>query len=327
MRLLRIGPPGGERPCAVDPEGIVRDLSSWVPDWTGAALDPDALRETAARLAREAAGLPAVDPAAGRVGPPVRPGGHLLSIGLNYRAHAAEAGLALPDEPIVASKAPSTMVGPYDDLLLPPGGEKTDWEVELAVVIGRRARYLPDPASAPRHVAGYATGNDVSERSWLLERGGQWVKGKSFESFGPLGPYLVTPDEVGDPGRLRLTCRVNGRTMQDGSTADMVFGVSHLLWYLSRFMVLHPGDVVLTGTPGGVALGRPDQPYLRAGDVVEAEVSGLGAQRQRCRAVVLGDAGAGARDITGVADVADVAGFAAVAAAPVPPRSGRRGNG
>ncbi|WP_141202902.1 fumarylacetoacetate hydrolase family protein [Streptomyces griseorubiginosus] len=294
MRLLRIGPPGGERPCAVDPDGVVRDLSSWVPDWTGAALDPDALQETAARLAREAAGLPTADPAAARVGPPVRPGGHLLSIGLNYRAHAAEAGLALPREPIVASKAPTTLVGPYDDLLLPPGGEKTDWEVELAVVIGRRAQYLADPAAALRHVAGYATGNDVSERSWLLERGGQWVKGKSFESFSPLGPYLVTPDEVGDPGRLRLTCRVNGRMMQDGSTADMVFEVSHLLWYLSQCMVLHPGDVVLTGTPGGVALGRPDQPYLRADDVVEAEVSGLGAQRQRCRAVVLGGAAADA---------------------------------
>lgn len=284
MRLLRIGPPGGERPCAVGPGGIVRDLSAWVTDWTGAALDPDALRELGARLEREAAGLPAVDPAAERVGPPVRPGGHLLSIGLNYRMHAAEAGLALPDEPIVSSKAPSTLVGPYDDLLLPPGGEKTDWEVELAVVIGRRAQYLTDRAAARAHVAGFATGDDVSERSWLLERGGQWVKGKSFESFSPLGPHLVTPDEAGDPQRLRLTCRVNGRLMQDGTTADMVFDVAHLVWYLSQFMVLHPGDVVLTGTPGGVALGRPDQPYLRAGDVVEAEVVGLGAHRQRCRA-------------------------------------------
>ncbi|MES4909390.1 MULTISPECIES: fumarylacetoacetate hydrolase family protein [unclassified Streptomyces] len=287
MRLLRIGAPGGERPCAVGPGGVVRDLSAWVPDWTGTALDPDTLRELGARLEREATGLPAVDPAAERVGPPVRPGGHLLSIGLNYRVHAAEAGLPLPDEPIVSSKAPSTLVGPHDDLLLPPGGEKTDWEVELAVVIGRRAQYLPDRAAAPAHVAGFATGNDLSERSWLLERGGQWVKGKSFESFSPLGPYLVTPDEAGDPQRLRLTCRVNGRLMQDGSTADMVFDVAHLVWYLSQFMVLHPGDVVLTGTPGGVALGRPDQPYLRAGDVVEAEVAGLGAHRQRCCAVAL----------------------------------------
>ncbi|MFE6844613.1 fumarylacetoacetate hydrolase family protein [Streptomyces sp. NPDC057686] len=287
MRLLRIGPPGRERPCAVGPGGTVRDLSSWVPDWTGAHLDPDALRDLAARLEREGGRLPEVDPAAERIGPPVRPGGHLLSIGLNYRAHAAEAGLPLPGEPIVASKAPSTMVGPHDDLLLPPGGEKTDWEVELAVVIGRVARYLPDRAAAASHIAGYATANDVSERSWLLERGGQWVKGKSFETFGPLGPYLVTPDEAGDPQALRLTCKVNGRLVQDGSTADMVFDVAHLVWYLSRFMVLHPGDVVLTGTPGGVALGRPDQPYLRAGDLVEAEVAGLGAHRQRCRPAVV----------------------------------------
>ncbi|MBQ0986516.1 fumarylacetoacetate hydrolase family protein [Streptomyces sp. F63] len=288
MRLLRIGPPGRERPCAVGPGGTVRDLSAWVPDWTGPALDPDALRRVRARLEREAAALPAVDPAAERVGPPVRPGGHLLSIGLNYRAHAAEAGLPVPDEPVVASKAPSALAGPYDDLLLPPSGRKTDWEVELAVVIGRTARYLPDRAAAPAHIAGFATANDVSERSWLLERGGQWVKGKSFESFGPLGPCLVTPDEAGDPQGLRLTCRVNGRLMQDGTTGDMVFDVAHLIWYLSQFMVLHPGDVVLTGTPGGVALGRPDQPFLRAGDLVEAEVSGLGAHRQRCRSAVPG---------------------------------------
>ncbi|MET3982283.1 fumarylacetoacetate hydrolase family protein [Streptomyces sp. PvR034] len=286
MRLLRIGPPGGERPCAVGPGGIVRDLSPWVADWTGEHLDPDVLRELAARLAREAGSLAEVDPAAERIGPPVRPGGHLLSIGLNYRAHAAEAGLALPDEPIVSSKAPMTLVGPHDDLLLPPGGERTDWEVELAVVIGRRAQYLPDRAAAPAHIAGYATGNDVSERRWLLERGGQWVKGKSFESFSPLGPHLVTPDEVPDPQDLRLRCTVNGRVMQDASTADMVFDVAHLVWYLSQFMVLHPGDVVLTGTPGGVALGRPDQPYLRPGDLVETEVSGLGAHRQRCRPAV-----------------------------------------
>ncbi|MFD7732565.1 fumarylacetoacetate hydrolase family protein [Kitasatospora phosalacinea] len=286
MRLLRIGARGAERPCAVGPGGVVRDLSSWVADWTGEALDPDVLRELAARLAREAGALPVADPAAERVGPPVRPGGHLLSIGLNYRAHAAEAGLALPDEPIVSSKAPTTLVGPHDDLLLPPGGEKTDWEVELAVVVGRRAQYLPDRSSALDHVAGFSTGNDVSERSWLLERGGQWIKGKSFESFSPLGPCLVTPDEAGDPQDLRLTCRVNGRLVQDGRTADMVFDVAHLVWYLSQFMVLQPGDVVLTGTPGGVALGRPDRPYLRPGDLVEAEVLGLGAHRQRCRAVL-----------------------------------------
>ena len=282
MRLLRIGPPGGERPCAVGPDGVVRDLSAWVTDWTAEWLEPERLAGIGARLAREGGTLPAADPAAERVGPPVRPGGHRLSIGRNYRAHAAEAGMELPSEPIVSSKAPSTMTGPHDDLILPPGGDRTDWEVELGVVIGRRARYLPDPAAALRHVAGYCTANDVSERGWLLERGGQWIKGKSFESFSPLGPFLVTPDEAGDPQDLRLTCRVNGRLMQDGSTADMVFEVAHLLWYLSQFLVLQPGDVVFTGSPAGNALGRPGTPYLRDGDLVEVEVGGLGAQRQRC---------------------------------------------
>lgn len=284
MRLLRTGPPGHERPCAVDPEGVVRDLSAWVTDWTGDALDPDALREVERRLVRDAATLPGIDVSTARLGAPVRRGGHLLSIGLNYRAHAAEAGMELPTEPIVATKAPSTLTGPYDDLILPPGGDRTDWEVELAVVIGRRAQYLPDRRSALGHIAGYATANDVSERSWLLERGGQWVKGKSFESFSPLGPFLVTTDEVADPQDLRLTCRINGRVMQDGSTSDMVFDVGYLVWYLSRFLVLEPGDVIFTGTPAGVALGRPDKPYLCPGDVIEVEVGGLGAQRQPCRA-------------------------------------------
>jgi 2-keto-4-pentenoate hydratase/2-oxohepta-3-ene-1,7-dioic acid hydratase in catechol pathway len=277
-----MGPPGEERPCAVGPGGVVRDLSAWVPDWTGRWLEPAALAETGGRFAREAAALPAVDPAAERIGPPVRPGGHLISIGLNYRGHAAEVGMELPAEPIVATKASSAMTGPYDDLILPPGGDRTDWEVELAVVIGRRAQYLSDPGRAPAYIAGYCTANDVSERGWLLERGGQWVKGKSFESFGPLGPSLVTCDEAGDPQNLRLTCHVNGRLMQDGSTADMVFGVTYLVWYLSQFFVLQPGDVVLTGSPGGNALGRPDTPYLRVGDLVEVEVGALGAQRQRC---------------------------------------------
>ncbi|KUL39356.1 2-hydroxyhepta-2,4-diene-1,7-dioate isomerase [Streptomyces sp. NRRL F-4489] len=283
MRLLRIGPPGRERPCAVDPGGVVRDLSEWLDDWTGPHLDPEALAATGDRLAREASALPAVDPAGGaRIGPPVPPGGHLISIGLNYRDHAAQAGMDLPAEPIVASKSPWTLAGPYDDLILPPGGSRTDWEVELAVVIGRRARYLPDGADPLAYVAGYCTANDVSERHWLLERGGQWIKGKSFETFTPLGPHLVTPDEAGDPRKLALTCKVNDRTRQDGNTADMRFDVAELVRYLSRFMVLQPGDVVLTGSPAGVALGSPGTPYLRAGDLVEAEVAGLGAQRQRC---------------------------------------------
>lgn len=283
MRLLRIGPPGRERPCAVHADGSVRDLSAWVPDWSGAALDPSRLRELGERLGREGPELPVAGPHE-RVGPPVRPGGHVLSIGLNYRAHAAEAGMEVPAEPYVSSKAPSTVVGPFDDLVIPPGSRKTDWEVELAVVIGRRAQYLAGRQDAIEHVAGFCTADDVSERGWLLERGGQWIKGKSFETFTPLGPHLVTPDEAGDPRSLRLTCHVNGRRMQDGRTGDMVFDVAHLVWYLSQFMVLHPGDVVLTGSPAGISLARPDVDFLRHGDLLEVEVEGLGAQRQRCRA-------------------------------------------
>jgi 2-keto-4-pentenoate hydratase/2-oxohepta-3-ene-1,7-dioic acid hydratase in catechol pathway len=282
MRLLRTGPPGKERPCAVAPDGSVRDVSAWLDDWIGDALDPAFLDGFAARLAREADTLPVVDTVKERIGPPVRPG-QIISIGLNYRRHAREAGMALPREPIVSSKSVHALAGPYDDLILPPGAEKTDWEVELGVVIGRRAHYLASPAAAGRHIAGYCTANDVSERSWLLERGGEWLKGKSFQSFAPLGPYLVPAAQVGDPGNLRLRCTVNGQVMQDDSSADMVFSVPELVHYLSHCMVLEPGDVILTGSPGGIAMGRPGQPYLRAGDLVEAEVAGLGAQRQRCR--------------------------------------------
>lgn len=294
MRLLRIGANGRERACAVDALGVVRDVSEWVTDWTGAALSPEFLGLFEARFAREASELPSVDLDAVRVGPPVRPGGHLVSIGLNYRTHIADAGMLPQREPVVSSKSPWTMAGPYDDLVIPPGGDKTDWEVELAIVIGSRAQYLPDQHSALATIAGFCTGNDVSERSWLLERGGQWIKGKSFESFSPLGPYLVTTDEIGDAGSLQLTCHVNGRLMQDASTADMIFNVPYLVWYLSQFMVLQPGDVVFTGSPGGVALGRPDESYLRPGDVVEVEVAGLGAQRQRCRAATVTRQSAGA---------------------------------
>jgi 2-keto-4-pentenoate hydratase/2-oxohepta-3-ene-1,7-dioic acid hydratase in catechol pathway len=281
--LLRVGPPGRERPCAIDAGDVVRDVSSLVGDWAGEALDPAFLRGFEARFAGLAPTLPEVDVTAERVGPPVPPGGHILSIGLNYRDHAAQAGMELPDEPIVSSKAPCAMAGPYDDLILPPGSTKTDWEVELAVVVGRRAQYLPGPESALDHVAGYCTANDVSERGWLLERGGQWIKGKSFESFNPLGPWLATTSEVADLRDLRLSCQVNGRVMQDGNTSEMVFDVAYLVWYLSQFLVLQPGDIINTGSPAGIALGRPDEPYLRPGDIVEVEVSGLGRQRKQCR--------------------------------------------
>jgi 2-keto-4-pentenoate hydratase/2-oxohepta-3-ene-1,7-dioic acid hydratase in catechol pathway len=282
MRLLRVGDPGRERPCAIAPDNSVRDLSAWADDWSGGALDPTFLLAIEERLGREGHSLPSVDLSRERIGAPVQPS-QILSIGLNYRKHAEAAGLALPSEPIVSGKSHLAISGPYDDLIIPPQSLKTDWEVELGVVIGRRAQYLSEPALAVEHVAGYCTANDISERSWLLEREGQWIKGKSFESFAPIGPYLVTTREITEPGKLRLTCHVNGRLMQDANTSDMVFDVPYLVYYLSRFMVLEPGDVVITGSPAGMALGRPDHPYLREGDVVEAEVCGLGAQRQSCR--------------------------------------------
>jgi 2-keto-4-pentenoate hydratase/2-oxohepta-3-ene-1,7-dioic acid hydratase in catechol pathway len=253
-----------------------------VQDWAGEMLSPAFIRALAPRFERETHRLPVVNLAVERIGPPVRPG-QILSIGLNYRRHAEEAGMALPSEPIVSNKSPYALAGAFDDLIIPPGGSKTDWEVELGVVIGRRTQYLKSAAEAVDVIAGYCTANDVSERSWLLERGGQWVKGKSFESFGPLGPYMVSTDEVGDPNNLALTCRVNGQTMQQDNTSDMIFDVPYLVFYLSSFMILEPGDVILTGSPGGMALGRADQPFLRPGDIVEAEVVGLGAHRQVCR--------------------------------------------
>ncbi|MBI6910351.1 fumarylacetoacetate hydrolase family protein [Pseudomonas sp. SIMBA_059] len=283
MRLLRVGAAGRERPCAVGVDGSVRDLSTWVDDWTGPALAVEAMQAISRRFTLEWAQLPQVHIERERIGPALRPG-QILSIGLNYHRHAREAGMTLPEEPIVSSKSVHALGGPFDDLVLPLDGDKTDWEVELGVVIGRRVQYLATPADAAACILGYCTANDLSERSWLLERGGQWIKGKSFDGFAPLGPYLVTADEVPSPQALELICRVNGEVMQHDSSEDMIFDVYHLIHYLSRFMTLHPGDVILTGSPGGMALGRPDQPFLRSGDVVEAEVVGLGAQRQVCRA-------------------------------------------
>jgi 2-keto-4-pentenoate hydratase/2-oxohepta-3-ene-1,7-dioic acid hydratase in catechol pathway len=215
-----------------------------------------------------------------RVGAPVARPGKIVCIGLNYRDHAAETGADIPAEPVVFMKDPSTVVGPHDEVLVPRGSTKTDWEVELGVVVGARARYLGSPEQALEHVAGYVVSHDVSEREFQLERGGQWDKGKSCETFNPLGPELVTADEVGDPQDLRLSLAVNGIKRQDGTTADMVVPVAHVVWYLSQFMVLEPGDLINTGTPAGVAMGLPGQPYLRSGDVVELEISGLGSARQ-----------------------------------------------
>ncbi|GLX93889.1 fumarylacetoacetate hydrolase family protein [Herbidospora sp. NBRC 101105] len=278
MKLCRLGSPGGERPCAVDAEGNVFDLSSLTADIDGGFLAGGGIERVRAALA--AGELP---PAASgqRVGPPVARPGKIVCIGLNYSDHAEETKAAVPLEPVVFMKAPNTVVGPDDEVLVPRGSVKTDYEVELAVVIGATARYLASPEEAAGVIAGYTIVNDVSEREFQLERGGQWDKGKSCETFNPLGPWLVTPDEVGDPQALGVRLWVNGELRQNGSTKNQIFGVHHVIWYLSQFMVLEPGDVVNTGTPAGVALGRGPEAYLRPGDVVEVEIDGLGRQRQR----------------------------------------------
>ena len=280
MKLLRVGPSGAERPAALDAAGQLVELTGVVDDITGAVLSGAELDRV--RTAVDGGALPTIDPDGLRVGAPLARPGKIICIGLNYRDHAAETGAMLPTEPVMFMKAPDTVVGPYDDVLVPGGSTKTDWEVELAVVIGRTARYLESEDDAMACVGGYAVVNDVSEREFQLERQGQWDKGKNCETFNPLGPWLVTADEVPDPQNLGLRLWVNGEKKQDGTTKDMAFGVAELVRYLSRFLVLYPGDVINTGTPAGVALGQSEpKPYLRAGDVVELEIDGLGHARQR----------------------------------------------
>jgi 2-keto-4-pentenoate hydratase/2-oxohepta-3-ene-1,7-dioic acid hydratase in catechol pathway len=277
VKLLRVGPEGAERPAVLAEDGTLLDLSGVTRD-----IDPGFLATGLPdlRTAYEAGELPPI-PGTGRIGAPVARPGKVVCIGLNYRDHAEETGADLPAEPIIFMKAVNTVVGPADDVLIPRGSQKTDYEVELAVVLKARARYLDSPDEARALIAGYAISNDVSEREYQLERGGTWDKGKSCETFNPLGPYLVTADEIADPQDLGLRLWVNGELRQDGNTKDMIFGVDHLIWYLSQFMVLDPGDVINTGTPAGVAMALPGMPYLRGGDVVEIEIDGLGRQRQR----------------------------------------------
>ncbi|CAL9310032.1 fumarylacetoacetate hydrolase family protein [Streptomyces sp. SudanB182_2057] len=283
MKLLRVGTAGAERPALLDAEGTLRDLSGLVDDIDGALLADE---EVLARI-RAAAGtgeLPALDAAGLRIGPPLARIGKVVCIGLNYHDHARETGAEPPAEPVVFLKAPDTVVGPDDTVLVPRGSVKTDWEVELAVVIGRTARYLDSAEEALAHVAGYAVAHDVSEREFQIERGGTWDKGKNCETFNPLGPWLVTADEIADPQDLSLKLWVNGELKQAGTTAEQIFPVGEVVRYLSRFMTLYPGDVINTGTPAGVAMGAPEpKPYLRAGDVVELEIEGLGRQRQELK--------------------------------------------
>ena len=273
MKLLRYGPKGQEKPGLLDQNGQIRDLSDHLDDLTGAALSDAAL---AILADLDPTTLPVVTPE--RIGPCVGYVGKFICIGLNYSDHAAEAGMEVPPEPVIFAKASSAICGPNDAVEIPRGSVKTDWEVELGVVIGTRAKYITE-ADALDHVAGYCVVNDISERDFQTQRAGQWTKGKSHDTFGPIGPYLVTRDEVPDPQALRLTLDVNGTRMQDGSTATMVYGVAHVIAYLSQFMTLEPGDIISTGTPPGVGMGMTPQQFLSKGDEMVLEVEGLGQQR------------------------------------------------
>jgi 2-keto-4-pentenoate hydratase/2-oxohepta-3-ene-1,7-dioic acid hydratase in catechol pathway len=275
MKLLRHGPAGSEKPGLLDSTGAIRDLSGVVPDIARETLLPeslDKLRKLDPNSLPGVHGTPRIGPCVGQVG-------KFICIGLNYADHAAESNMPLPKEPIVFMKATSAIVGPNDNLEIPRGSTKTDWEVELGVVIGRPAKYVPE-ADALSHVAGYCVIHDVSEREFQLEGTGQWVKGKSADTFGPIGPWLVTTDDVKDAGNLNLWLEVDGHRYQDGSTSTLIFGVSYLVSYLSRFMSLQPGDIISTGTPPGVGHGKKPPVYLRAGQVVRLGVEGLGEQRQ-----------------------------------------------
>jgi len=276
MKLVRFGPKGREKPGILDKAGVIHDLSAVVPDITPATLAAGALAKIR-KVKPES--LPKVRKGV-RIGPCVGQVRHFIAIGLNYVDHAKETGAAIPKEPIVFSKAPSCIVGPNDDVVIPKRSRKTDWEVELAVVIGRGGSYI-DEKDALRHVAGYAVCHDVSERAFQLERGGQWTKGKGCPTFGPLGPWLVTRDEIKDVQDLDLFLDVNGKRMQTGNTGTMIFGVAHLVSYLSQFMALEPGDVITTGTPPGVGSGMKPQRFLKGGETVHLGIAGLGEQTQK----------------------------------------------
>ncbi|CVE46536.1 FAA hydrolase family protein [Serratia marcescens] len=277
MKLLRYGQPGQERPGMLDTQGRLRDLSQHIADVGGAALLPASLAKL---RALDSATLPLVE-GQPRIGACVGGIGKFICIGLNYADHAAETGAAIPEEPVVFNKWTSAVVGPYDRVEIPRGSQKTDWEVELGVVIGQGGRYISE-ADAMRHVAGYCVINDVSEREYQIERGGTWDKGKGCDTFGPIGPWLVTADEIADPHSLNLWLEVDGKRYQDGNTSTMIFRIPQIVSYLSRFMSLQPGDVISTGTPPGVGMGQKPQPiYLRAGQTMRLGIEGLGEQRQQ----------------------------------------------
>lgn len=275
MKLVRYGQPGKEKPGLVDSQGKIRDLSEIVSDIAGTALS----RKSLAKLAKlKPEKLPLVR-GRPRIGPCVGKVGNFIAVGLNYADHAAETGATIPKEPILFNKAPSCIVGPNDDVTIPRGSQKTDWEVELAIVIGERCSYVEEK-DAMKVIAGFCVCNDVSERAYQTEGTGQWMKGKGCPTFGPLGPWLVTPDEIADVQKLGMWLDVNGKRMQTGSTATMIFGVSFLVSYISRFLLLEPGDVITTGTPPGVGMGMKPPVYLKPGDIVRLGIDGLGEQKQ-----------------------------------------------
>jgi 2-keto-4-pentenoate hydratase/2-oxohepta-3-ene-1,7-dioic acid hydratase in catechol pathway len=277
VRLLRIGNVGEERPAVLSSEGKLIDCSQFGEDFNGQFFASDGLARLRAFVGH--ASLPELDPDEVRIGSPVAKPEKIVCVGLNYLDHALESKADVPAEPILFMKAPNTIIGPNDDIKVPIDSSRTDWELELAIVIGSRARYLNSPDDAPDFIAGYAISNDVSERDFQLNRGGQWTKGKSCETFNPLGPWLVTPDDIGDPQDLGLRLHVNGEIRQNGSTKNMIFNAAFVVWYISQFMVLEAGDVINTGTPAGVSAGNPSFAFLREGDLVESEIDDLGRQR------------------------------------------------
>lgn len=276
MKLVRFGAPGAEKPGLVDAGGTIRDASAHLKDFDGASLSPASL-ENLRKL--DVSTLPTA-PAGARIGPPVARPVNFIAVGLNYEDHAKETGAPIPAEPILFNKLANCIVGPNDDVMIPKGSQKLDWEVEIAFVIGTRARYVEEK-DALSHVAGYTICNDVSERYFQIERGGQWMKGKCFETSGPLGPWLVTPDEIEDVQDLNMWLDVNGKRMQTGTTRTMIFSIKYLVHYISQFMVLEPGDVVTTGTPPGVGLGMKPPVFLKGGDVMKLHIQGLGEQTQK----------------------------------------------
>ena len=280
MKLMRVGEAGSERPAVRLDDGRVIDVSNEIKATDGAFLASGGIDKLRARLARDLNGFPTIDTEKIRIGAPMARPGNIIAIGLNYADHAREAGMEIPKEPIVFTKAPSSYCGPNDTVLMPRGSQKSDWEIELGIVIGKPASYLANEAAAKSAIAGYCIVNDVSERAFQLERGPTWIKGKSARTFCPTGPWLVSADEVPNPQALDMSLSVNGQIMQRGSTKTMIFGCLHIIWYLSQFMDLEPGDLIATGTPPGVGMGMKPPRYLKTGDVMELEISGLGKQRQ-----------------------------------------------